>query len=204
MTLPPDTITVLTANGLKGTAAKDAGEGHAQGAPVCVTLETGRRLWVAPQLLVAQPEGHYLLPVAFPDDSTEGAETVVVPVVEEEVVIGKREVSAGGVRVRKVVHERDEVVNTVAVHEELEVQREAVERFVEHPEPARQEGDRTIIPIYEEVVVVEKRLRLKERWIVTKRRAEAPASQPIHLRREEVVLDRLEPGAPPETDGSSS
>ena len=92
-------------------------------------------------------------------------------------------------------------MQTSAVQEELDVQREAVERFVEQPEPARQEGDRTIIPIYEEVVVVEKRLRLKERWIITKRRTEVPASQPVHLRREEVVVERLEPSQPPHAEG---
>jgi stress response protein YsnF len=154
-------------------------------------------------MLVPQPEGHYLLPMALPDNGAERTETVVVPVVEEEVVVGKREVPAGGVRVHKVVHDREEVVDTVAVQEELDVQREPVERFVEQPEPARQEGDRTIIPIYEEVVVVEKRLRLKERWIITRRRTEVPGSQKVQLRREEAILDRLDPASPGKESGAA-
>jgi hypothetical protein len=194
MSPSPETTRVITANGLEGTAALTSASQSDGAELVRVTLATGRQLWVAPQMLIRQPEGHYLLPMALPEEAAERTETVVMPVVEEEVVVGKREVPAGGVRVHKVVHERDEMVDTVAMQEELDVQREAVERFVEQPEPARQEGDRTIIPVYEEVVVVEKRLRLKERWVITRRRTQVPGSQSVHLRREEVVVDRLEPG----------
>jgi stress response protein YsnF len=204
MSSPAESNSVLTANGLKGTTAGTADGPRAGGGLVCVTLEDGRRVWVAPHMLIPQPEGHYLLPLSLPDEASERTETVVVPVVEEEAVVGKREVPAGGVRVRKVVHERDEVVDTVAVQEELDVQREVVERFVEQPEPARQDGDRTIIPIYEEVVVVEKRLRLKERWVITRRRTEVPGSQKVQLRREEVVLDRLDPAQGPSAEPSGT
>jgi uncharacterized protein (TIGR02271 family) len=126
----------------------------------------------------------------------ERRETIVVPVVEEEVSVEKRSVPSGGVRVSKVVHERDEMVDTTSVAEEVNVQREAAGHFVDRAEPARVEGDRTIIPIYEEVVVVEKRLRLKERWIISKRRVETPGAQTVTLRREEAVVERLEAGPP--------
>jgi stress response protein YsnF len=52
---------------------------------------------------------------------------------------------------------------------------------------------------------VEKRLRLKERWVITKRRVETPGTQSVTLRREEAVIEQLKPdgGAdnPPPTAG---
>jgi stress response protein YsnF len=196
MTLPAETMTVVTANGLKGTAEPGPAPDGARTGLVRVTLEGGRELWVGPELMIRQPGGHYLLPVAVPANTPERRETIVVPVVEEEVSVEKRAVPSGGVRVSKVVHERDEMVDTTTVAEEVNVQREAAGHFVDQAEPARVEGDRTIIPIYEEVVVVEKRLRLKERWIVSKRRIERPGAQAMTLRREEAVVERLEASPP--------
>jgi stress response protein YsnF len=50
-----------------------------------------------------------------------------------------------------------------------------------------------IIPVIEEVVVVERRWRLKEEVLVTKRRITTPHSQPVRLRTEEMHVERLPP-----------
>ncbi|MCU0893405.1 MAG: YsnF/AvaK domain-containing protein [Rhodospirillales bacterium] len=65
----------------------------------------------------------------------------------------------------------------------------------------RQEGDTTIIPVFEEVVVVEKRLKLVEEVRLTKRQTIRHEPQTITLRRQEAVVERL-PG--PETDPQST
>ncbi len=204
MTVPVETLSVVTANGLKGTVPTAFATDEHPGL-VRVSLETGRDLWVGREMLVRQPEGHYLLPLAVPTGAAEQSESVVVPVIEEEAVVEKRAVATGGVRVTKQVHAREEQVATTSLVEELDVQREPAGQFVDQPEPARMEGDRTIIPIYEEVIVVEKRLRLKERWVITKRRVETPSTQSVTLRREEAVIEQLKPdgGAdnPPPTAG---
>jgi uncharacterized protein (TIGR02271 family) len=195
MTGTNDTVSVVTANGQKGTADLAPAKGQERPGLVRVRLDTGRDLWVGPEMLLRQPDGHYLLPLAVPADADERVESMVVPVVEEEALVAKRTVQTGGVRVTKLVHERQEQVDTTTVNEEVEVHREAVGQFVDQPEPARSEGDHTVIPIYEEVVVVEKRLRLKERWVITKRRVETPGSEVLPLRREEAVVERLDPKA---------
>jgi stress response protein YsnF len=68
-----------------------------------------------------------------------------------------------------------------------------------------------IVPILEEVVVVQKRLRLVEELRITKRQEHTQVSQPVILRREEVNVERrdnndaLNPGAvPPSTANPNS
>ncbi|MFD1693079.1 DUF2382 domain-containing protein [Azotobacter chroococcum] len=54
----------------------------------------------------------------------------------------------------------------------------------------RQEGDVTVIPVLEEVLVVEKRLVLKEELRVRRVVHEEPHSVPVTLRREQVTVER--------------
>lgn len=119
----------------------------------------------------------------------------VVPIAEEHVVIRKRTTPAGGVRVRTEVRETEKVVDEPLAHEDVEVERVRLDRWVEAPVPTRQEGDTTIITLLEEVVVVEKRLRAVEELRITKRRSLRHEPQTVTLRREEAVVEHLDPAA---------
>ena len=116
----------------------------------------------------------------------------VIPVVEERAVVLKRKVATGGVRVRTVVHEDEEVIAEPLTTEEVEVERVPLDRWVKAPVPVRQEGETTIITLLEEVTVVEKRLRATEEVRITRRRTTRQATQHVTLRREEAVVERLE------------
>ena len=116
----------------------------------------------------------------------------VIPVVEERAVVLKRKKLTGGMRVRTLVREDEEVIDEPLTTEEVEVERVPLGRWVEAPVPIRQEGETTIITLLEEVVVVEKRLRATEEVRITKRRTTRQASQHVTLRREEAVVERLE------------
>jgi uncharacterized protein (TIGR02271 family) len=120
-------------------------------------------------------------------------DTRVIPVREETLDVQKHRVDTGGVRVTKVVHEREEVVTAPHGHEEITVERVTLHRMVDAPVPMRQEGDTLIISLLEEVVVVEKRLMVKEELRITTRWIEEHSSQPVTLRREEAVVERLDP-----------
>jgi stress response protein YsnF len=126
---------------------------------------------------------------AEPDDD----DRVTIPVVEERAVVRKRRKVTGAVRVRTVVREAEEVVDEPVSVERAEVERVPVGRWVEAPPGVRQEGETTVIPVLEEVVVVEKRLRLVEEVRVTRRRRTERAAERVALRREEVVVERLDP-----------
>ena len=122
----------------------------------------------------------------------EGDERETLPVVEERAVVRKRRRLTGGVRARTVVREDEEVIHEALRSEEVEVERTPLDRWVEAPIPIRQEGDTTVITLHEEVVVVEKRLKAVEEVRLTKHHGTRNADERVTLRREEVILERLE------------
>jgi uncharacterized protein (TIGR02271 family) len=200
---------VITANGLKGSVDLTALQAASATELVGIELDNGQQLWVAGGSLLRQPDGHYLLPVAVPQREPAPGhlaadarrETTVIPVVAEEAVISTRPVDSGGVRISKVVHQREEMARAALTQEEIDIQRVPAGEFVAEAEPARQDGDTWIVPVYEEVLVVEKRLRLRERVRITKRRATTEQAQPVTLRHEEAIVERLDTDQP--TDGST-
>jgi stress response protein YsnF len=68
----------------------------------------------------------------------------------------------------------------------------------------RTEGNVTILPILEEVVVVEKRLRLKEEVRITKRVTNELTQTPITVRKQRVVIERLNSEGGPVTETEES
>jgi uncharacterized protein (TIGR02271 family) len=119
---------------------------------------------------------------------------VVVPVVEEEVRVGKRTIETGRVRVTKVVHEREEVIDQPLFKTNVVVQRVPVNQYVEQAPTVREEGDTLIIPMVEEVIVVQKRLLVREELRITKQQVETHEPQRVTVRREEVRIDRVKGG----------
>ena len=114
----------------------------------------------------------------------------VVPAVEETAVVRKERVVTETVRLRKRVHEEEEVLDVPVQTEAIEVERVPVGRWIEAPAEVRHEGDTAVYPVVEEVLVVEKRLRLVEEVRVTRRRTTRRVQERVGLRREEVVVER--------------
>ena len=114
-----------------------------------------------------------------------------VPVVEETVTVDKRRNVTSIVRARTVTHENLVTVDEPMLSEQVDIERVPIDRFVDAPLPVRQEGETTFIPVVEEVVVVEKRLKLVEEVRLTKRQTIKHKPQTIAARRQEVIVDRL-------------
>jgi len=119
-------------------------------------------------------------------------EEEVVPLYEETVSVEKRRVERGRVRVTTTVTEHEEVVRQALEQEDVEVVRVPVDRDVETRPEIRQEGDTTIIPLVEEVLVVERRLVLREEVHVRRIKRTVEAEQPVTLRSEDAVVERIE------------
>jgi uncharacterized protein (TIGR02271 family) len=130
----------------------------------------------------------------------QAGETVVVPVIREEVHVGRRIVEGGGVRVHKRVEEREEVVEQPTYREEVSVERITIGRPVDEAFGSRQEGDTLIIPVLEEMLVVEKRLVLKEEIRITKRRFEETERASVLVREEHVDIEQIDAPVPASED----
>jgi uncharacterized protein (TIGR02271 family) len=110
----------------------------------------------------------------------------------EALEIDKRRVETGRVRIRKVVHEREEVIDLSLLSEEVSIERLAIHRFVGEAIPIRYEGDSMIISLLAELAVVEKLFMLKEELRITRRQVETHQSRRVTLRREEVTVEYLD------------
>jgi stress response protein YsnF len=115
---------------------------------------------------------------------------VVVPLFEEKVSIGKRQIVTGRARIAIVTSEREELVDELLRREHVEIERMPVGRFVDHAPEVRQEGDTLIVPVMEEVLVVERRLLLKEEVRVRRVQEAERHQERVKVRRQEVVLTR--------------
>ena len=113
-----------------------------------------------------------------------------IPVMQETVRIDKRIVETGRVLIHKTVREFDQPVELLLKNQELSVERIPVGRVVtEAPEP-RQEGEVLIIPVLEEIMVVEKRLVLKEELHVRRKETERTVRDTVRLRTEDVTVEQ--------------
>jgi uncharacterized protein (TIGR02271 family) len=170
-----------------------------------VNLSDGQHLIVPVNRLEKVNENNYHLPVSFsafnnstntPPSVSTGEESLVVPVIEQQLRVMKKQVETGRVRVTKNVHQHQEIVDQPLTQEEVNVQRITINQMIEGPLPeARQEGETMIIPLFEEVLVMEKRIFLKEELRITKRKFETRNPQHVTLRSEEVNVERIEPSS---------
>jgi uncharacterized protein (TIGR02271 family) len=115
----------------------------------------------------------------------------VLPLLEEELRIEKRSVTTGKVRVRSVVDTVEEVARASLEGERVEVTRVPVDREVDAAPGVRTEGDVTIVPVVEEILVVEKRLVLKEELHIRRHVTHENVEVPVTLRKQRAVIERL-------------
>lgn len=116
----------------------------------------------------------------------------VVPVVEEELAVGKRMVETGAIRIRKTVREQEAVADEPLLKEEVLVERIPVNRYIETPATVRHEDGVIIVPLMEEVLVVEKRLLLREELHIAKRAQTVRSPQRVALRSEEADVEHID------------
>jgi stress response protein YsnF len=122
-----------------------------------------------------------------PEDQTE---SISVPVIEEELEVGKRRVEGDRVSVRTLAREREELVEQPLESMEVEIERVVIDREIHAAPDVRNEGDTTIIPVVEERLIVEKRLFLREEIHVRRRRTVTRFRQNVTLRSQEVLVER--------------
>lgn len=135
----------------------------------------------------------------------ENDDGAVLPVAEERLTVAKRRVVTGRVRLRVVTETRDEAVTAEVQGERVEVTRVPVDREVDAAPQVRFEGDVTIVPVVEEVLVVERRLVLREEVHLRRVPFAEAAETLVPLRHQHVVIERDgdAPSFPPTSEDGS-
>jgi uncharacterized protein (TIGR02271 family) len=191
-------VAVVGADGMRGTIDTTLWPLDGSRSEVLVRLDDGRQVLVPLEALSRQGDGSYVLSLSASElehrrvmGSAGGGQSLVVPVMVEELDVQKHKVEAGRVRISKVVREHEELVDEPLLREEVIIERVPINRFVEEAIPLRSEGDTIIVSLLEEVPVVEKRLMLKEELRITVRRVEAHKPISVTLRSEEATVERI-------------
>ncbi|MGH1575094.1 YsnF/AvaK domain-containing protein [Methylobacterium sp. P31] len=120
----------------------------------------------------------------------------VIPLLEETARIEKRAVETGRVRVSTHTETIEQVLSESLRSDAVGVTRVPVNRTLAEGEAApaiRTEGSVTIIPVLEEVLIVEKRLVLREEVHVRQTTSAENVEVPVTLRRQRAVIERVTP-----------
>lgn len=140
----------------------------------------------------AQPEGR--VPVATRPEGEE-----IIALHGEDLVVGRRVVERASVRIATVTRSHDRLVEEELTHRRVEIVHVPVGRFVDAVPPVREDGDLTILPVVEEVVIVERRLLLKEEVHIRRVQRTEQHVETVVLRTQDAVVTRTPTPRPDET-----
>lgn len=192
----PDQVIVVDQDGVRGWVDRHALEEHDQ-KQVLITYNGDCHVQAARTLLQQQADGTYHLPLRISTLESNAhlrktGEATVIPVIQEEVHVETQATERGRVRITKRVQTEEETVDTPLRQEQVQVERVPIAQMIDSPVTMHYEGDTLVIPVMEEVLVVEKRLMLKEEVRVTKYVGETQHQETLTVRSEEVVVERME------------
>jgi len=117
-----------------------------------------------------------------------------IPLVKEELSIHTRNVGTGRVRVETITELSEKTTTTQLEPSEIEVRRVEIGGEVDHVPAVRVEAGVTIVPVLEEVLVVEKRLVLKEELHISKRVITEQTEVTVPLRKQRAIVTRDKTG----------
>jgi uncharacterized protein (TIGR02271 family) len=118
-------------------------------------------------------------------------DTLKLALAEERLTVQKR-VRAKRIRITtRPVEHRARVEESLA-HQKVTITRVSINREVDAPPQPRQEGETLIIPVLEEILVVEKRLLLREEVHITTHRTTEELREDVVLRSEEVSIEEFD------------
>ena len=119
---------------------------------------------------------------------------LVIPILEEEIRVGKREVEGGGVRVETTVEERPVSEQVTLRQEEVHVERRAVNQAIDPSQfdALAQEGTFELREHAEEAVV-SKQARVVEEVVINKQAQERVETIQDSVRRTDVTLEEIVP-----------
>ena len=133
-------------------------------------------------------------PLGVDDRAT--TETQTIELLEETLRVAKRTVERGRVRISVLTETEQHQVRETLRSSRVEVEHVAVGRRLEAGEAmpqSRTEGDVLIIPVVEEMLVLEKRLVVVEEMHIRIVQSQEEVEQTVPLRRQRAEVERLAP-----------
>ena len=122
----------------------------------------------------------------------------LIPLHAEELSVSKERVETGRVHVGTVTRTHDELVDEELANERVEIERIPLNKPIDAVPAVRQEGDVTIVPVVEEVLVTKRSLLLKEEIHIRRIHTTERHREHVTLRRQEAVISRLPTKPSPE------
>jgi uncharacterized protein (TIGR02271 family) len=134
-------------------------------------------------------------------DDTKADTSGAIPLVEERLAINRRAAETGRVRVQLSTATEDALIRETLRGERMEVERIAFGHEVAVAPTVREEegGAVLIVPVLEEILVVERRLVLKEELRIRRIATTETVEETIALRRQIATTERLPAQTPSDT-----
>ena len=114
----------------------------------------------------------------------------VIQLASEHVNVSIKEVVTGEIEVSTITHLRDMVVAEDLISQHADIERVPIGHFVDAAPEMREEDGVLIIPIVEEIAVVERRLFLKEEVRIRRVTTTHRHQETVTLRQQEAVVQR--------------
>lgn len=197
-------MSILHLEGAYENELKATGEFHANAPRTVLLLPSGERLVLPTELLLQAAEVRSAVPPTGADETRQldggtssavdsgipGSDTVI-PLIAEELQVGKAEVETGRVRLRRETEERTQTVSVPLTQVSWEVEHVPIERVVETPPEMRQVGDTVIFALVEERMVVHRELWLREEVHVRRVKTVVEKSADFAVKRDVLVEERV-------------
>ena len=117
-----------------------------------------------------------------------------IPIARETLHVGRRRVDTARVRVTTTTEVEPVVIDETLQSEQVTIRRTPIGQFVDEPPAPRYEGNALIIPVVEEVVIVERRLRVVEEVRIERQIGTRRHRETVPLRRQRVEVTRRPAG----------
>jgi stress response protein YsnF len=115
-----------------------------------------------------------------------------IPLQSEEVTVSRHEVAGDTVRIGTVTREHIHQIDESLTHTRVNIERVPVGRLIDSVPPIREEGDTTVLSVVEEVIVIERRLILKEEVRIRRVQVAERYQDIVAVRHQDVTINRIE------------
>lgn len=122
--------------------------------------------------------------------TSESNQETVIPLHVEDVLVAKQRTATGRLTVTTVTRQSEVLVDEPLKQETIEVDRAVVNRPIDQMPTVREEGDTLIVPVVEEVLVVERRLILKEEIRLRRIQQTGRHHEQLKVRKQEAIITR--------------